>query len=315
MAANDVGLHQIITLSDYSTLARVLRIAAYVLRFVHNCRHPQTPLVGVLNTTEQPKANLKWVLNAQQQVFSKEIANIRSKSKQSSLVRQLSLFIDSSAALRCGGRIHNAPLSELARFPYLLPAKHHFTNLVIYSTHIAQLHAGVNGTLTAIRQHYWIPSARQVIKQLLRKCVTCRKVIAKAYQPPDPPPLVMERIQKTQPFQVTRVDFTGALYVRGPEGEIKVYVCLFTCAVTRAVHLEVVTDLSVQTFLVALRRFSCRRSAPKIMISDNASTYMAAADELKQLFSSPLLSDTLSRQGIDWKFIPKRAPWFGGFWE
>ena len=211
--------------------------------------------------------------------------------------------------------IHNAPLSEIARFPYLLPAKHHFTDLVIYFTHNTQLHAGVNGTLTAIRQNYWIPSARQVIKRLLRKCVTCRKVIAKPYQPPDPPPLVMERTQMTQPFQVTGVDFTGALYVRGSEGEIKVYVCLFTCAVTRAVHLEVVTDLSVETFLLALRRFSGRRSTPKTMISDNASTYMAAADELKQLFNLTLLSDTLNRRGIDWKFIPKRAPWFGGFWE
>lgn len=134
-----------------------------------------------------------------------------------------------------------------------MPAKHYFTDLVIYFTHSTQLHAGVNGTLTAIPQNYWIPSARQVIKRLLRKCVTCRKVIAKPYQPPDPPPLVLERTQMTQPFQVTGVDFTGALYVRGLEGEMKVYVCLFTCAVTRAVHLEVVTDLSVKTFLLALR--------------------------------------------------------------
>ena len=125
----------------------------------------------------------------------------------------------------------------------------------------------------------------------------------------------MERTQMTQPFQVTGVDFTGALYVRRPEGEMKVYVCLFTCAVTRAVYLEVVTNLSVETFLLALKRFSGRRSTPKTIISDNASTYMVAADELKQLFNSPLLSDTLNRQGINWKFIPKRAPWFGGFWE
>ena len=57
----------------------------------------------------------------------------------------------------------------------------------------------------------------------------------------------------TQPFQVIGVDFTGSLYVRGLEGEMKVYVCLFTCAVTRAIHLEVVTDLSVETFILALR--------------------------------------------------------------
>ena len=51
------------------------------------------------------------------------------------------------------------------------------------------------------------------------------------------------------------------------------------------------------------------------MISDNVSTYLAAADELKELFISPLLSDTLSKKGVQWQFIPKHAPWYGEFWE
>ena len=106
-------------------------------------------------------------------------------------------------------------------------------------------------------------------------------MIAKPYQAPDPPPLTVTRTQASRPFQVTGVDFTGALYVRSTEGEKKVYVCLFTCAVTRAVHLEVVTDLSVETFLIALRRFSSRRSTPSVMMSDNVSTYQATTDELK----------------------------------
>ena len=102
-------------------------------------------------------------------------------------------------------------------------------------------------------------------------------MIAKPYQAPDPPPLIMARTQASRLFQVTGVDFTGALYVRNSNGEIKVYICLFTWAVTRAIH---VTDMSVETFLLALRRFSSRRSTPNTMISDNASTYQAAADEL-----------------------------------
>ena len=310
----DSRVHQIITSSNYSNLNKLLRVTAYILRFTHNCRN-STKRKGALSSIERKKANLLWILNTQQQVFSSEIANIRSKSQRLPLVRQLRLFLDQSGALRCGGRIHNAPIGELAKFPYLLPTKHHFTHLVIYAVHNAQLHAGVNSTLTAIRQSYWIPAARQMIRQILRKCVTCQKVIAKPYQAPDPPPLIMARTQASRPFQVTGVDFTGALYVRNSNGEMKVYICLFTCAVTRAIHLEVVTDMSVETFLLALRRFSSRRSTPNTMISDNASTYQAAADELKQLFSSPLLSDALSQRGIDWKFIPKRAPWFGGFWE
>ena len=51
------------------------------------------------------------------------------------------------------------------------------------------------------------------------------------------------------------------------------------------------------------------------MISDNASTYQSAAKELEKLFNSTILSEQLSRQGTMSQFIPKRAPWYGGFWE
>ena len=95
----------------------------------------------------------------------------------------------------------------------------------------------------------------------------------------------------------------------------KVYICLFTCATSQAVHLEVVTDLSVPTFLLAFHRFAARRSLPQIMMSDNATTYTSAAEELSELLSSDEIRTVLGRKGIKWKFIPKKAPWFGGYWE
>ena len=169
-------------------------------------------------------------------------------------------------------------------------------------------------TLTALHQMYWVPCARQKIRTLLRKCVTCRKLAGRPYTAPDPPPLVKGHVEQSIPFEVTGVDFIGALYVRG-EGEFKVYICLFTCAVTRAVHLEIVTDLTVEYFLQAFRHFSSRKSLPRLVLSDGRSTFLSAANELKALFSSPSLTSVLSKSGIEWRFIPKHAPWFGGFWE
>ena len=145
--------------------------------------------------------------------------------------------------------------------------------------------------------------------------MTCRKLAGRPYTAPDPPPLVKARVQQSLSFEVTGIDFTGALYVRGNGGETKVYICLFTCAVSRAVHLEIVTDLTVECFLQAFRRFSARRSLPRLVLSDNASTFLSAAEELKSLFSSPSLTNALAKTGVEWRFIPKRAPWFGGFWE
>ena len=145
--------------------------------------------------------------------------------------------------------------------------------------------------------------------------MTCRKLEGAAYKAPGPAPLPKVRVQETPPFEVTGVDFAGPLYVKSDNGETQAYICLFTCAVTRAIHLEVVTDLTESSFLQAFRRFSSRKSLPVVMISDNASTYLASAETLQELFQSPSLKEVFGRQGIDWKFIPKRAPWYGGFWE
>ena len=311
----DTALHCIFDVSVYHSLSQLLNVTAYVFRFVRNIRKPSIKYSGPISPAECTQANLQWIHTVQQQSFPAEIKNINSQSNRSPLVRQLRLFIDKCRLIRCGGRIHNAPVSELVKFPYLLPAKHLFTKLIIYAVHEKYLHAGVNSTLTAIRQSYRIPSARQLIRKLLRQCVICRKTEGKPYQMPDPPPLVKCRVQQTQPFKVTGVDFTGALYVRDMGKESKVYVWLFTCAVTRAVHLEIVTNFTTENFLQAFRRFSSRKSLPKVMLSDNASTYLAAVDELNELFSCKTLLEVLSRKGVTWKFIPKRAPWFGGFWE
>ena len=282
------GIHTLIDLSAYSSHSKLLDVTAYVLRFAHNTRQKLFKLKGPLTPSELSIANIQWVSSAQLQCFPEEINSLRSKthSSQPPLVRQLRLYLDHTGLIRCGGRIHNTPLSESAKFPFLLPPKDPFTLLLIWHAHKQQHHAGVSMTLTALRQMYWVPRARQRIRALLRKCVTCRKLAGRPYTAPDPPPLVKARVEQSMPIEVTGVDFTGALYVRG-EGECKVYICLFTCAVTCTVHLEIVTDLPVECFLQAFRHFSSRKSLPRLVLLDNGSTFLSAANELKALFSSP----------------------------
>jgi len=80
-------------------------------------------------------------------------------------------------------------------------------------------------------------------------------------------------------------------------------------------HLEVVTDLTVECFLQDFQCFSSRRSLPCLVLLDNASTFQPAAEELKTLLSLPSLTNTLAKSGVEWQFIPKRVPWFDGIWE
>jgi len=99
----------------------------------------------------------------------------------------------------------------------------------------------------------------------------------------------------------------------------KVYVCHFTCANIRAVHLELVEDQSTEAFLRAFRRFISRRGLPECIISDNAKNFKAGARELEALKEQILEAEAsqkfLATHGITWNFIVERAPWWGGFYE
>ncbi|XP_063436092.1 uncharacterized protein LOC134717532 [Mytilus trossulus] len=313
-----IGIGKIIDIERYNSYRKLTRITAYVMRFATNCKATETERKkDVLRSDEIKNAKFLWIRYTQGKTFSDEINCIDNFTKRKTLVRQLKLFLDKKQCSRCGGRrIDNATVGETVKFPYLLPAKDRLTHLIVLEAHENTLHSGINITLAYIQQTFWIPKLRQCVKSILMKCVTCRKVIGKSYPAPEIPPLPKERVQDATPFSITGVDFTGALTTRNRHNEeSKVYICLFTCAVTRAVHLELVYDLSEESFLLCFRRFVSRRSVPKIMMSDNALTFKAASNEISRLCNSRKVKENIQNYGIEWKFIPNRAPWFGGMWE
>ncbi|XP_071169838.1 uncharacterized protein [Mytilus edulis] len=303
-------VNEVINIEKFSSFPKLLRIMSYVLRFIPNCRTlSQNRKHQHLEVDEIQNASLVLIRNVQQTIFMNAIRNIVSKDTNGlPIVRQLRLFIDEKGLLRSGGRINDALVSKTVKYPYLLPTKHPLTTLVILDAHKLQNHSGINGTITLIQQTYWIPKIRQRVKNALRNCIPCRKIISRPYVAPDPPPLPKDRLGEDPPFSFAGVDFTGALHVRqNSNKETKAFICLFACASTRAVHIELVQDLTTHSFLLAFRRFVSRRSLPKIMISVNASTY--------KIFKSETMHGKLSEFGTVSKFIPSRASWYGGWWE
>jgi len=95
----------------------------------------------------------------------------------------------------------------------------------------------------------------------------------------------------------------------------KAWVCLFTCCVVRAIHLEIVTDLSAGTFIRCLKRFCARRGLPRKFLSDNGKAFKAAAKFLKSVFKDEVVQGYLVGLGVDWLFNIERAPWWGGVFE
>ena len=144
------------------------------------------------------------------------------------------------------------------------------------------MHSGIQNTVTNIRQRYWITQIRSAVKAIIHKCVTCKSLTGTAYKSPPMPPLPTCRVHSATPFEITGVDYTGHIFIKSSHGQPdrKVYICLFTCANTRATHLEIVPDLTTNAFLNAFRRFTSRRGIPSVMISDNQTTFIKASDHL-----------------------------------
>ena len=313
----NANIDSIMDIKRFGSLDKLHRVTAYVLRFINALLHRQRYTTKHLTIPELRQAKQHWLKATQQANYSRELHALeKGDTQRIPLVRQLKLILDSDGLVRCGGRLQNADIPEAAKHPLLLPTKHHYTKLVVTTAHAHMLHAGLESTVAHIRQTYWIPKIRQAVKAVLRQCVPCLTVSGKPYRAPVTPPLPRFRLENAHPFTACGVDFTGALYYKNNTSNTnKAYVTLFTCAVTRAIHLELVTDMTSDTFLRAFRRFAARRSLPSHMISDNQTTFIAAAEEIQNLLQTVSVSDYMTTKNIQWTFIPKRAPWFGGFYE
>ena len=146
-------------------------------------------------------------------------------------------------------------------------------------THIRLHHFGVCVVLSELRTEFWIVRGRQTIKRVLHKCIPC-KISNNPQGQQIEAPLPADRVRPSRPFTVTGVDFAGPFYIRVRRETQKAYIALFICATTRAVHLELCTDMTTSKFLMALKRFIGRRGLPHTVYSDNAKTFQAANQEL-----------------------------------
>ncbi len=119
---------------------------------------------------------------------------------------------------------------------------------------------------------------------MIHECVPCQKLIAKACSQ-EAGPLPRERVCQCPVFSVTGTDYLGPLYCHNLPN-MKFYVCLFTCGVVRAIHLELTSALSSSEFLHAFRRFAARRGLPKVLYSDNAKTFTGSVKALQSVYCS-----------------------------
>jgi hypothetical protein len=314
-------------ISRISSPNKLFRVVAYVLRYIHNCRHSDDRRWGELSVSEIQEAETQIIKAIQEEAFGYELHRLRQNLEldSRSSICSLSPFIHEDGLLRVGGRLLHADVPFDFQHQILLPNKHNFTKKLIFSTHQKLSHAGVQDTMAFIRQRFWILSTRRVIKSALRTCIKCfRFSQAKAEQIMGQLPAA--RVNVTSAFLNVGVDYMGPFSLRlgGPKSRTfsKAHIALFICMATRAVHLEVVTELSTKSFTSALTRFVSIRGIPNSIHSDNGTAFVGANSELQELYNflansqnQESLQKSASNLRINWNFIPPRAPHFGGLWE
>ncbi len=307
----------------YSSLDRLLRITAWCLRWRY--RRKRTSLQ--LTTEEISAARLTLLKLSQGRAFPTTLDFIQKKEELPPKDPLLAFrpLLGKDGLLRVGGRLDNSGKDFSAAHPIILSRRCSLTKLLVEQVHQTTGHAGPSTMLSVLADRFCIPGVKRLTKSISRQCVTCRKVYARTAQQLMGQ-LPADRVLPSPPFSTVGLDFAGPLLCkRGNPRKptlIKTYICIFVCFSTKAVHLELVSDLSSAAFLACFTRFTGRRGCPSIVYSDNGTNFRGAWNELRKmqdLLKAPdtqtLLHHFSSQHQIDWKFSPSRAPHFGGLWE
>lgn len=314
-------------LEKFSSINTMIRVLAYILRFKKNAKLKDDKNRLNYITTSELNESLKMIVKYEQQKYLAEDIHILKCNKAivKGNLKPLFPFIDDHGLVRVGGRLENASISYTQKHPIVLPRDSNVTNLIILNEHLTNLHAGPKLVLSSIKQRFWIVHGIRQVKKVLHKCTICFRLKAEAAKqlmgslPPD-------RVNACRPFQKVGLDYAGPislkmLRIRKPV-ITKGYVCLFVCFVTKAIHLELASDLKTETFIACLNRFISRRGLPTDIYSDNASTFRCARsqlDELYKLHNSPTHQKQVcqfsAQKAIKFHFLPCYSPVFAGLAE
>lgn len=323
-----------IIIDKHSSYYKIIRILTYVFRIFNRSpldRSLKAKDIIHLQATELETTFWRIVSHIQQTNFTAEIEAISNNNLVQPSLQKLAPFLQDTKMhnkeiklLRVGGRLSNAPIPYDARFPALLPKEHRFVKLYIEHLHRSHLHAGPKVLLGILRQKLWITNAREIVRKVVRNCVHCfhykPKLMGQIMGN-----LPVDRLRAQRPFLVTGVDFCGPFLtsyrIRG-KVPYKTYIAVFVCFGSKATHLELVSDLSTNNFLLCLKRFIGRRGIPQRIFCDNATNFTGAHNKLKEIKQKMFSDDVISKlktfctqSGFEFCFIPPRAPHFGGLWE
>lgn len=227
--------------------------------------------------------------------------------------------------LRVSSRLAQAPhLNFDQKFPIILPHNHIVSKLIVRHAHLSTLHGTNQETIMLLRQRFHLIKAKSLVRFVINHCVTCfrHRCSTQEQQMGSLPAL---RVTPNRPFLNSGVDFAGPFDLKKFRGKCnstyKSYFAIFVCFSTKAVHLEVVIDLSTAAFIAAFRRFISRRGMVKNLFSDCGTNFVGAKTRITRSLSevqkkwNEEMASELSEFKTQWHYNPPGTPHFGGLWE
>lgn len=345
---------QRIPLLEYTeTLAKVCRILSYVMRFYRKCKEKykikpkkaielkRIRIVIERPTIDEKRSAMKALIRHTQRIsysvecafLQEQLDNVnRSKNKnveqisyinfpEQSKILALHPFMDSEGIVRMGNRGKHSSLPYDAKHPIIISESSRLAQLIISEAHCATGHGHVQIMTQYLRQIYWMPRLREILRSYINKCVTCVRY-NKKYAQQMMADLPEDRVNQNRPFLITGVDYAGPIKLiekyRGATTIRKGWIAIFVCMVTRAVHIDVVTEQSAMAFIMCFERFIARRGHCNKLYSDNGTNFKGAFKEIRAAFKEwhkPSVQDHLNKKGTEWKFMKPFASHQGGIYE
>ena len=268
----------------------------------------------------QTAVQVKHFMRERREMTAKGIRTPNSRGemlKRGSPLNSHNPFLDEDGLIRVGSRLIYSDLPEEAKCPVILPKGDSNVTDLIRETHCREMHSGAKQVLCTLREKVWVLQGLQAVKKVISSCVQCQKIKKKPCEQ-KMAPLPRARTTTTAPFHHCGVDIMGYFLVKmNGRANHKVYVAVFSCFETRAVHAEVILKLDADSAINAIARFSARRPGTSYLYSDRGTNFVAAnsilSKELEEINKGA--TPELARKGIVWEFNPPHAPHRGGVWE
>ena len=324
----DISLRMEARTNNYHT---IIAITAWCLRLYNRLRRgrPNPDNRGRQLTGEELQAAEYWLWrHSQTRSFpcEQKALSTNKPTAPSSRLRALNPIMGEDGLIRVEGRVSNSSLTPSQQNPVILDSKDRVLKKLFRHLHVCLGHCGPSLLLCSTGERLHVIGARLLSRNICTQCITCRKAA------PRPVPQMMaglpiERTTPGQPtFTNTGIDFAGPFtlklgHVRRPV-KIKAYICVFVCMATKAVHLDVTSDLTTETFIPCLKRFIARRNCPTTIYTDSGPNFVGAHNQLKEVYkflaqeeTESAINQYLLQHRITWTHSPARAPNFGGLWE